>query len=69
MFQPITASAVYILGELVSSKTDAAQPLVRLFTHHDLIVPVVKELAYAEISALTLVLTLMAFVLFGIVVF
>lgn len=53
MFQPITASAVYILGEIVSNKTDAAQPLVRLFTHHDLIVPIVRELADAEISALT----------------
>ncbi|CAH0722786.1 unnamed protein product, partial [Brenthis ino] len=51
--KPITTSAVYILGEIVSSKTDAAQPLVRLFTHHDLIVPVVKELADAEISVLT----------------
>ncbi|RVE47154.1 hypothetical protein evm_008231 [Chilo suppressalis] len=51
--QPITASAVYILGEIVSSKNDAAQPLVRLFTHHDLIVPIVKELADSEISALT----------------
>ncbi|CAB3237524.1 unnamed protein product [Arctia plantaginis] len=51
--KPITASAVYILGEIVPSKTDAAQPLVRLFTHHDLIVPIVKELADAEISALT----------------
>nr|XP_026484362.1 GTPase-activating protein [Vanessa tameamea] len=51
--KPITTSAVYILGEIVSSKTDAAQPLVRLFTHHDLIVPIVKELADAEISVLT----------------
>ncbi|XP_063834654.1 GTPase-activating protein [Ostrinia nubilalis] len=51
--KPITASAVYILGEIVSNKTDAAQPLVRLFTHHDLIVPIVRELAHAEISALT----------------
>ncbi|KAI5642261.1 c2 domain-containing protein [Phthorimaea operculella] len=51
--KPITASAVYILGEVVSSKTDAAQPLVRLFTHHDLIVPIVRELARAEISQLT----------------
>lgn len=51
--KPITTSAVYILGEIVSSKTDAAQPLVRLFTHHDLIVPIVKELADSEISALT----------------
>ncbi|XP_023955040.2 GTPase-activating protein [Bicyclus anynana] len=51
--KPITTSAVYILGEIVSSKTDAAQPLVRLFTHHDLIVPIVKELANAEISVLT----------------
>ncbi|XP_041974555.1 GTPase-activating protein [Aricia agestis] len=51
--KPITTSAVYILGEVVSSKTDAAQPLVRLFTHHDLIVPIVRELADAEISVLT----------------
>lgn len=53
MLQPTTASAVYILGEIVASKTDAAQPLVRLFMHHDLIVPIVKELADSEISALT----------------
>lgn len=51
--KPTTASAVYILGEIVASKTDAAQPLVRLFMHHDLIVPIVKELADSEISALT----------------
>lgn len=44
---------MYILGEIASSKTDAAQPLVRLFTHHDLIVPIVRELADAEISVLT----------------
>ncbi|CAG4924339.1 unnamed protein product [Colias eurytheme] len=51
--KPITTSAVYILGEIVSNKTEAAQPLVRLFTHHDLIVPIVKELADSEISVLT----------------
>lgn len=51
--KPISSSAVYILGDIVTNKTDAAQPLVRLFIHNDLIVPIVKELADAEISALT----------------
>ncbi|XP_055373374.1 GTPase-activating protein isoform X2 [Condylostylus longicornis] len=51
--QPITTSAVYILGEIVSSKTDVAQPLVRLFTHTQQIAPIIKALADHEISNLT----------------
>lgn len=51
--QPITLSPIYILGELVSNKTEIAQPLVRLFTHENLISPIIKALADHEISKLT----------------
>lgn len=51
--QPITLSTVHILGELVSNKTEVAQPLVRLFTHENLISPIIKALADHEISKLT----------------
>ncbi|XP_031626092.1 GTPase-activating protein [Contarinia nasturtii] len=51
--QPITLSPIYILGELVSNKTEIAQPLVRLFTHENIISPVIKALADYEISKLT----------------
>lgn len=50
---PITSSAVYILGEIVSSKMEAAQPLVRLLVHHGQLVTVMKALASHEISKLT----------------
>jgi Ras GTPase-activating protein 3 len=52
-FQPITSSAVYVLGEIISSKMEIAQPLVRIFMHHGQIVPMIKALADAEISMLT----------------
>lgn len=51
--QPIILSPVHILGELVSNKTEIAQPLVRLFTHENLISPIIKALADHEISKLT----------------
>jgi Ras GTPase-activating protein 3 len=51
--QPVTSSAAYILGEIVTSKVDAAQPLVRVFMHHGQIVPVVRALARWEISKVT----------------
>uniref|UniRef100_A0A1B0BAA2 GTPase-activating protein n=1 Tax=Glossina palpalis gambiensis TaxID=67801 RepID=A0A1B0BAA2_9MUSC len=51
--RPITLSSVFILGELVSCKTDVAQPLVRLFTHTGRIAPIIKALADHEISHLT----------------
>lgn len=51
--QPIILSPVYILGELVSNKTEIAQPLVRLFTHENRISPIIKALADNEISKLT----------------
>ncbi|XP_063697126.1 GTPase-activating protein [Culicoides brevitarsis] len=51
--KPITASAVYILGEIISNKTEVAQPLVRLFTYKNLIAPMIKALADHEISKLT----------------
>ncbi|XP_034947168.1 ras GTPase-activating protein 3 [Chelonus insularis] len=51
--QPITASAVYILGEIVSSKMEAAQPLVKVLVHHGQLVSVIRALASHEISKLT----------------
>lgn len=51
--QPITLSSVYILGEIISNKTEVAQPLVRIFTHENLISPIIKALADHEISKLT----------------
>lgn len=51
--QPITLSPVYILGEIISNKTEVAQPLVRIFTHENLISPMIKALADHEISKLT----------------
>ncbi|XP_075159495.1 ras GTPase activating protein 1 [Haematobia irritans] len=51
--RPITLSSVFILGELVSCKTDVSQPLVRLFTHTGRIAGIIKALADHEISNLT----------------
>ncbi|XP_035796216.1 GTPase-activating protein-like isoform X1 [Anopheles albimanus] len=51
--KPITASAVHILGEITQNKTEVAQPLVRLFTHTNVIAPMIKALADHEISKLT----------------
>lgn len=51
--RPITSSAVYILGEVISNKTEVAQPLVRIFTYKNLISPMIKALADHEISKLT----------------
>ncbi|XP_062561540.1 GTPase-activating protein [Armigeres subalbatus] len=51
--RPITASAVHILGEITQNKTEVAQPLVRLFTHTNVIAPMIKALADHEISKLT----------------
>lgn len=50
---PITSSAVYILGEIISNKTEVSQPLVRIFTHKGCISPMIKALADHEISKLT----------------
>ncbi|XP_012251278.2 GTPase-activating protein isoform X5 [Athalia rosae] len=50
---PITSSAVYILGEIVASKMEAAQPLVRILVHHEQLVSVLRTLANYEISKLT----------------
>jgi Ras GTPase-activating protein 3 len=52
-YQPVTSSAAYILGEIVPSKMDAAQPLVRVFMHHGQIVPMIRALARWEISKVT----------------
>ncbi|CAH1118062.1 unnamed protein product [Phaedon cochleariae] len=50
--QPITATSVYVLGEIVN-KMDIAQPLVRIFLHYDRIVPIIRALANVEISNVT----------------
>lgn len=49
LFQPITVTSVYILGEIIS-KMEIAQPLVRIFMHYDKIVPIIRALANVEIS-------------------
>ncbi|KAB0798318.1 hypothetical protein PPYR_09311 [Photinus pyralis] len=49
----ITSSAVQVLGDIVTNKTEIAQPLVRIFVYHDQIVPVIRALAEKEISSLT----------------
>ncbi|GAB0094917.1 GTPase-activating protein [Sergentomyia squamirostris] len=51
--RPVTTTAVHILGEVVTNKTDVAQPLVRLFTYKNKIAPMIKALAEYEISKLT----------------
>ncbi|XP_026467337.1 LOW QUALITY PROTEIN: GTPase-activating protein-like [Ctenocephalides felis] len=51
--QPVTSSAVYLLGEIIKDKEHAAKPLVRLFTHHHKIVDIIKVLADYEILKLT----------------
>ncbi|KAK0163577.1 hypothetical protein PV327_007245 [Microctonus hyperodae] len=51
--QPITSSAVYILGEIVASKMEAAQPLVRVLVDRGQLVSVMRALASHEISKLT----------------
>ncbi|EEB14485.1 Ras GTPase-activating protein, putative [Pediculus humanus corporis] len=51
--KPVTSSAAYILGEIVTSKMEAAQPLVRIMTHHGQIVSIIKALAKWEISKVT----------------
>jgi Ras GTPase-activating protein 3 len=53
LYQPVTSSAAYILGEIVTSKVDAAQPLVRVFMHYGQIVPMIRALARWEISKVT----------------
>nr|CAI5844234.1 unnamed protein product [Callosobruchus analis] len=50
--QPIKATSVYILGEIIN-KMDIAQPLVRIFMHYDKIVPIIGALANVEISNVT----------------
>lgn len=50
---PITTSAVYLLGEMVTNKQEIAQPLVRLFTHNNRIVDIIQRLAEHEICKLT----------------
>lgn len=49
---PITSSAAYILGEIVPNILDAAQPLVRIFMHHNKMVPFIKALAETEMPTL-----------------
>ncbi|XP_071484024.1 ras GTPase-activating protein 3-like [Diadema antillarum] len=48
--EPMTSSAVYMLGEFVKEKLTAARPLVRLFHHYGQILPLIRVLAEHEIS-------------------
>ncbi|XP_037076220.1 ras GTPase-activating protein 3-like [Pollicipes pollicipes] len=48
--QPVTCSAVYILGEVAANKQEAAEPLVRIFLHHGKIVSLIESLAEWEIA-------------------
>uniref|UniRef100_T1IVH0 Ras GTPase-activating protein 3 n=1 Tax=Strigamia maritima TaxID=126957 RepID=T1IVH0_STRMM len=50
---PVTSSAAYILGEIVSNKMDAAHPLVRVFLHHGQLNYLLRALAKWEISKVT----------------
>ncbi|XP_058631182.1 ras GTPase-activating protein 3 isoform X1 [Onychostoma macrolepis] len=49
-FEPVSASAAHILGEVCREKQEAAVPLVRLFLHYGKIVPFLSAIAHAEIS-------------------
>ncbi|XP_076031592.1 ras GTPase activating protein 1 isoform X2 [Oratosquilla oratoria] len=51
--EPITSSMAWLLGEVVSYKLDAAQPLTRVFFHHGQIVPFISALARYELSKVT----------------
>lgn len=51
--QPITASTVYLLGEIIPNKLDSAQPLVHILLHHGQIVQTIRSLAIWEISKVT----------------
>ncbi|XP_048246876.1 ras GTPase-activating protein 3-like isoform X3 [Haliotis rufescens] len=51
--QPISCTSVYLLGEVVEHRQDAAQPLVRMFLKHGKIVPLVSALAKWEIEKTT----------------
>lgn len=53
MLQPVSSSAAYILGHIVDMHQQAAQPLVRLFYHHDKLVPLICALADREMKQTT----------------
>ncbi|OWF54600.1 ras GTPase-activating protein 3-like [Mizuhopecten yessoensis] len=48
--EPVSSSAAAILGDVVESRQDAAQPIMRIFLHHKKLVPFVRALARAEIK-------------------
>ncbi|KAK7499228.1 hypothetical protein BaRGS_00009488 [Batillaria attramentaria] len=48
--EPISSSAAFILGDIVDSQQQAAQPLVRLFLHCEKLVPFLQALAAQEMS-------------------
>ncbi|KAK7089995.1 hypothetical protein V1264_009860 [Littorina saxatilis] len=50
---PVSSSAAYILGHIVDMHQQAAQPLVRLFYHHDKLVPLICALADREMKQTT----------------
>jgi hypothetical protein len=51
--KPVVASAAWILGELVSNKIEAIQPLVRVFLHEKQIIPLIRSLAEVEMRRCT----------------
>lgn len=53
VLQPVCSSAVFILGEIVGNKIDAAQPLVKLFISTNRVIPFITSLAEWEISRVT----------------
>ncbi|XP_055345984.1 ras GTPase-activating protein 3-like isoform X2 [Paramacrobiotus metropolitanus] len=57
-FDPITSSAVYILGELCDDKLDVAKPIVRIFLHHDKLPDLIRSLAQLEMNVISDVNTL-----------
>ncbi|KAL8612234.1 hypothetical protein ACOMHN_028931 [Nucella lapillus] len=50
---PVSSSAAYVLGHIVDSHQEAAQPLVRLFFHHEKLIPFIRVLANREMSLTT----------------
>ncbi|XP_071798540.1 ras GTPase-activating protein 3-like [Asterias amurensis] len=48
--EPTSASAIQILGDLVKDKVEAAKPLIRLFHHHNMVIPLIKTLVQHEVS-------------------
>lgn len=51
--EPITASAVYVFGEMCDDKLDLAKPIVRIFLHHGKLPDLIRGLARLEMEAVS----------------